>query len=89
MKILGDIMFPGGKFTDRGGNEKTRWIKCGALFQKANGAYTIKLDAVPLGMDPDGGWFSVFEKKPQPQQQQQGQNQGTYEPDVKEEDLPW
>jgi len=73
MNVVGDIMFPGSKYTTKDGDEKTRWIKCGTLFQNAEGKLRIKLDSIPLGIGPDGGWFPVFEKETQaPKQQSMG-----------------
>lgn len=80
MNVVGDIMFPGGKYNTREGEEKTRWVKCGTLLRNAEGKFRIKLDAIPLGIQPDGGWFSVFEKEP-PRQQSLG--------GAMEEDAPW
>lgn len=83
MKKLGNVTYAGGKFTDRGGNEKTRWIRCGVLFKTAEGKYKLKMDSFPLGIgSPDEGWFEVFEDKPRPQAADASQA-------VKEEDLPW
>ena len=63
MNVIGDIMFPTGKYQTREGEEKTRWLKCGVLMQNAEGNYRIKLEAMPLGVEPDGAWFAVFEKE--------------------------
>lgn len=62
MKVLGDMMFPGGKYQSSG-EEKTRWIRCGVLMQAEDGAYRIKIDSMPIGIPPDGGWFQVFPKR--------------------------
>ena len=42
-----------------GGEEKTKWINCGAILQTAKG-FRMKLDTIPLGCD---GWFALFEPK--------------------------
>jgi len=63
MNVIGDIMFPTGKYQTSEGEEKTRWLKCGVLMQNAEGNYRIKLEAMPLGVEPDGAWFAVFEKE--------------------------
>lgn len=66
MKPIGDIMFPGGTYM-KDNEEKTRWIRCGTLFRNAEGKQAIKLDAIPVGIEKDGGWFQVFEKSAKPQ----------------------
>ena len=35
-KVIGDIMFPGGKYI-KDGEEKTRWLKCGVLLETEKG----------------------------------------------------
>jgi hypothetical protein len=65
MNVIGDIMFPTGTYQTREGEEKTRWLKCGVLMQNTEGNYRIKLEAMPLGVEPDGAWFAVFEKERQ------------------------
>jgi hypothetical protein len=59
MNVIGDVMFPNGKYT-KDGEEKTRWLKVGTLMQNAEGNYRLKLDAMPV--NPGDGWFAVFEK---------------------------
>lgn len=63
MRKLGNLVVSSGK--DQNG--KNRWIKSGALFQREDGSYAVKLDQLPLNHD---GWFSVFEDIPQQQQAQ-------------------
>ena len=41
------------------GEEKTKWINCGAVLETAKG-FRVKLDAIPVGFD---GWFALFEPK--------------------------
>ena len=41
------------------GEEKTKWINCGAILQTAKG-FRMKLDSIPLNCD---GWFALFEPK--------------------------
>ena len=60
-KVIGDVMFPGGKYI-KDGEEKTRWSKHGILLETDKGM-RLKLESMPLGIEPGGGWFSIFEKK--------------------------
>ena len=54
-----------GSYTDRDGNEKSRWTKCGVVFESSNGL-SLKLESVPVGNDWNG-FFSLFEPKPRTQ----------------------
>ena len=63
MKKLGSIMAATGKYTGRDGQEKTSWTRCGALFEKEPGKYTVKWEATPAGNQWEG-WCPVFEDKP-------------------------
>ena len=59
---VGDLMVPNGKYISDG-EEKTRWLKCGALFINDRGQHRLKLDAIPINFHETGGWFSVFEER--------------------------
>ena len=71
-KIIHDVVATIGEYTDREGNTKKRYQKCGAAFTNDEGQISIKLDAVPCSPDWSG-WLSLYEKKEydQPRQQQQ------------------
>lgn len=74
MPKLFDVMAPAGKYTDAAGQEKTRWIRCGAVIKNQNGNTSLKLDCLPVGMTSDDGagiWLSLF--KPQENNGQQNQ----------------
>jgi hypothetical protein len=61
---VGDLMASLGKYRDRQTQEeKTRWMKCGALLKRDDGSQVVKLDAIPTEFS---GWLSVFEDKPKP-----------------------
>lgn len=51
-----------GKYIDRQGNEKKRYITVGSVFEDEQGRLSLKLDAVPVGQDWSG-WVSFFEPK--------------------------
>jgi len=55
-----DVVAVTGKYTDRDGNEKNRYMNCGVVIQTEKG-FSLKLEAVPIGSD---GWFMLFEPKP-------------------------
>ena len=63
-KVIGDIMFPNGKYI-KDGEEKTRWLKCGVLLETEKGM-RLKLECIPVGINPGEGWFNIFEKRDDP-----------------------
>lgn len=70
MAIKFDVMAKTGTYTDKEGNEKSRWQKCGVVFEGDKG-WSLKLEAIPVG--EWNGWFSLFEPKndkPRPVQTQ-------------------
>jgi hypothetical protein len=63
-KVIGDVMYPSGKFI-KDGEEMTRWLKVGILLETDRGM-RIKLDAIPVVTGDSGLWMSVFEPRDQP-----------------------
>lgn len=49
-----------GTYKDASGAEKTRFHKCGVVFESAKGL-SLKLDSIPVGFD---GWLSLREPRP-------------------------
>lgn len=66
-----DVTAVTGKYTDRDGNEKSRYMTIGAVIETRNGPM-LKLEGVPVGWD---GWAYLNEPKEreggQTQQRQQ------------------
>lgn len=58
-----DICGSVGTYRTQQGEERKRWVKCGAAFTDTEtGRLSLKLDAVPV--DPAwSGWLSLFEVK--------------------------
>lgn len=75
MPVTHELMARAGSYTDRDGNEKTRWQKCGILIEK-DGRLSVKLEALPIGFD---GWLSCFEPRQddKPQRPKQRQDDGS------------
>jgi len=82
--VVGDIMFPNGKYIS-GSEEKTRWLKCGVLLQTDKG-YRIKLECLPINMGE--GWFNVFEPKNEGGGHQASQPPGNKKP-PKDPEIPF
>lgn len=60
MKKTHDAVYAGEKYTDREGNEKTRYVNMGALFQRDDGSLTAKVESLPIGFN---GWINFYEPK--------------------------
>ena len=54
-----DVVAVTGKYTDKNGQEKSRYLNIGAVLQTKNG-FALKLEAVPTGWD---GWAYLNEPK--------------------------
>lgn len=52
-----------GKYTDRQGNEKKRYVTVGSVFEDEQGRLSLKLDAVPCSQEW-GGWVAFYDPKP-------------------------
>lgn len=53
-----------GKYTDKEGNEKSRYMNIGVVIQTKNGLM-LKMEAAPVGWD---GWAYLNEPKPRDEQ---------------------
>lgn len=60
LKKTHDAVYAGEKYTDRDGNEKTRYINVGALLERDDGSRTLKLESIPVGFN---GWINFFEPR--------------------------
>jgi hypothetical protein len=63
-----DLIAKAGEYTDRDGNTKARWVKCGMLIHKKDGGWSVRLDAIPAGNAWDG-WLNAKEIEPRDGQQ--------------------
>jgi hypothetical protein len=79
-----------GKYTDKEGNEKKRYVTIGAVFEDNQGRISLKLDAMPCSPEWSG-WVSFYEPKaydgpqqarPAPQTQHNEAKQNAYQPHV-------
>ena len=60
MKKTHNAVYAGEKYTDKDGNEKTRYITIGVLFQRDDGSLTAKIESLPVGFN---GWVNFWEPK--------------------------
>lgn len=61
-KKIYDAVATIGKYKDRNGETRKRYINVGSVFETDKGQLSLKLDAVPVGQDWSG-WVSFFEPK--------------------------
>jgi hypothetical protein len=64
MAIKYEVVANGGTYTNRNGEEKKRWIKCGVVMEGEKGL-SIKMENIPVGWD---GWAILSEPREKPQQ---------------------
>ena len=60
MAIVYEAIAITGTYTDKNGEEKKRWVKCGVVMSTKSGGLTLKLEALPTVFD---GWISLVEPK--------------------------
>lgn len=61
MAVLFEVVAAGEKYTDKSGEEKTRWVKMGVVIQRQDGSMSMKLESIPVGWN---GWANLWEPKP-------------------------
>lgn len=80
-----------GKYTDRQGNEKKRYVTVGSVFEDEQGRLSLKLDAVPVGQEWSG-WVSFYEpkaKEPSPLTEHSQAKANAYVADGDDGDIPF
>ena len=58
-----EVVASNGSYTNKNGEEKKRYTKCGVVFENDKGQLSIKMDSIPCGPEWSG-WFNLFEPKP-------------------------
>lgn len=61
-KKVFDAVATVGKYTDKQGNEKKRFVNVGAAFEDDQGRLSIKLETIPVGPEWSG-WISLYPPK--------------------------
>ena len=77
MELIKDAIAVVGEY-NKGGEVKKRYQKVGALFQRDDGSFSMKLESLPLSADWNG-WLNFYDpyKKREGQEQQQQPQQPT------------
>ena len=60
MAIVYEAIAITGTYTDKNGEEKKRWVKCGVVMSTKAGGLALKLEALPTVFD---GWITLAEPK--------------------------
>lgn len=85
MSIKYEVMTSTGTYTDKNGQEKKRWVKCGIVMSTKTGGLALKMETMPVGGD---GWFSLFEPKPRDEVAQAPRKQAASVADM-DSDVPF
>jgi len=86
-----DVVAVTGTYTDRNGNERKRYLNCGAVFETEKGL-SLKIEALPVGFD---GWFQLYEPREEGQTPRQTGRQPAQQPQAAgatadfEDDIPF
>ena len=83
-----DAVYSGEKYTDREGNEKTRYTNIGVVIERDDGSLSLKLESIPVNFS---GWVNFFVPKEQDNTKQaaragQAANQAR---GIPEDDIPF
>lgn len=68
-----EVIASTGTYTDKNGQEKKRWQKCGVVMDTKNGGLALKMEVLPIGGD---GWFMLTEPKARDDSPKQAQSAG-------------
>lgn len=79
-----DVVAITGKYQDRDGNEKSRYVTIGAVIETSKGL-SLKLEAVPVGWD---GWAGLYEPKAKDGAKPTGRSGGGHRDDP-DSDVPF
>jgi hypothetical protein len=61
MQALKKAVTVTGKYTDRSGQEKNRYLRVGTLFERPDGTQCVKIDAIPVGEPGWTGWINFYD----------------------------
>jgi len=88
MKKVYDAVATTGKYTDREGKEKNRYLTVGAVFVNERNQYSLKLEALPLGAE-FSGWINFYEPKQRGEPKPEKPAAATANDDFQDTDIPF
>jgi hypothetical protein len=85
MAVLFNVMAKAGEYTNKSGEKKTRWHRCGVAIEAKNDAgMALIIESMPVNFD---GWFQMFKPEEKTAGNNQSNNVGT--PEIPEGDIPF
>jgi hypothetical protein len=85
MAVLFNVMAKAGEYTNKSGEKKTRWHRCGVAIEAKNDAgMALIIESMPVNFD---GWLQMFKPDEKTAGNNQSNNVGT--PEIPEGDIPF
>lgn len=86
MAIKYELFAKAGEYTDKNGESKVRWHKCGVVIESRNGGIAANIESLPTNFD---GWLQI--KEPRPRDAQEPAKANGYQPqnDIPAEEIPF
>lgn len=86
MKPFKKIVATNGKYTDKQGQEKSRYVTVGKAYVREDGSVTLKIDSMPVGGEWNG-WLNLYDLDEDRQQARTAP--AAPQPTVAESDIPF
>ena len=86
MAIVYEAIAITGTYTDKNGEEKKRWVKCGVVMSTKAGGLALKLEALPTVFD---GWITLAEPKEKESDAPPPAAKVTPRPSLTDDDIPF
>lgn len=86
MAIKYELFAKNGEYTNKDGEQKVRWHKCGVVIESRNGGMAANIESLPTNFD---GWLQI--KEPRPRDAQESSKANGYQPqnDIPESEIPF
>ena len=84
MAITHDLIAKAGEYTNKDGEVKVRWHKCGVAMDTKNGGIALNIESLPVNFD---GWLQMRTPLPKDGQRNTGNTSNTN--DAFDEDAPF
>lgn len=88
LKKVKSLVATMGKYTDTLGNEKSRYITIGSMFEREDGTICLKLDALPIGGE-FSGWVNCYEPRVRDEPSGEPHDKSVAEHALKDDHIPF
>tara|TARA_B100000749_G_scaffold278071_1_gene268079 strand:+ start:3944 stop:4219 length:276 start_codon:yes stop_codon:yes gene_type:complete len=88
LKKVKNLVATMGKYTDTYGNEKSRYITVGSMFERQDGSVCLKLDAIPIG-EEFTGWVNCYEPREREEPSGEPHDKSVAEDALKDDHIPF